>query len=133
MFKKTVISLSIVALTLFSLFVIKKYIGNENEEIQNITSLKNNVMPLINQESQKQVQSVDHHAASKQSDSSNLELEIQVELKQLLNTSSEGLVEIKTDNGEMVDLKDRFRTVPVATINDRGEVVIQDYVSPPDH
>ena len=60
-----------------------------------------------------------------------LEPEIKSALQAILNTSSVGLVEVKTDKGDMVDLKNRFRAVPVATINEKGEVVIQDYVSPP--
>lgn len=60
-----------------------------------------------------------------------LEPEIQNELDHLLNTSSEGLKEVKTEDGVMVDLEDHFRTVPVAEVNERGEVVVQDYVSPP--
>jgi len=65
------------------------------------------------------------------SKSNSLEPEIKHELQTILNTSSDGLIEIKTDKGDMVDLKNRFRTAPVATINETGEVVIRDYVSPP--
>lgn len=49
----------------------------------------------------------------------------------MLNTSSKGLKEIETENGTMVDLEERFRAVPVATINDDGEIVVRDYTSPP--
>jgi len=56
-----------------------------------------------------------------------LEPEIQQALEKMLNTSSEGLVEEKTDNGISVDLKGRFHTAPVATINEKGEVEVQDY------
>jgi len=56
-----------------------------------------------------------------------LEPEIQQALEKMLNTSSEGLVEEKTDNGISVDLKGRFHTAPVATINEKGKVEVQDY------
>ena len=62
---------------------------------------------------------------------SNLEPEIQKALEVMVNTSSEGLVEEKTDNGVRVDLQGRFQTVPVATINEAGELEIQDYNSVP--
>jgi len=61
------------------------------------------------------------------SDRKKLEPEIQQALEKMLNTSSEGLVEEKTDNGISVDLKGRFHMAPVATINEKGEVEVQDY------
>jgi len=60
-----------------------------------------------------------------------LEPEIQNELNNLINTSSEGLKEVKTEDGVMVDLGNHFRTAPVAKFDESGEVVVQDYVSPP--
>ena len=65
------------------------------------------------------------------SPSSQLEPEIQQALKKMLNTSSQGLIEKQTEKGISVDLKGRFQTVPVATINENGEVEIQDYSSAP--
>lgn len=53
-------------------------------------------------------------------------------LNELVNTSHEGLVEEKTDNGVGVDLKGRFRTAPVATIDDKGQIIVQDYTSAPE-
>lgn len=53
-------------------------------------------------------------------------------LASMLNTSSQGLIEEKTANGYQVDLSGRFQTVPVATINDQGELDIQDYSSLPE-
>ena len=48
-------------------------------------------------------------------------------LAEILNTSSDGLVE-KTVNGvTSVNLQGRFRTAPVATIDASGEVHITDY------
>ena len=64
-------------------------------------------------------------------DLKDIEPVIKKELNVLLNTSSDGLVEVIIDDGYMVDLNKRFRTVPVATINDNGEIVVQDYVAPP--
>ena len=60
-----------------------------------------------------------------------LEPEIRKAIQELVNTSSEGLVEEQTNKGINVDLQGRFRTAPVATINENGEVEIQDYTSPP--
>lgn len=60
-----------------------------------------------------------------------LEPEIENALNELVNTSHEGLVEVKTDKGVSIDLKGRFRTAPVATIDEKGEIVVQDYTSAP--
>ena len=60
-----------------------------------------------------------------------LEPEIRKAIQELVNTSSEGLAEEQTNKGINVDLQGRFRTAPVATINEDGEVEIQDYTSPP--
>ena len=60
-----------------------------------------------------------------------LEPEIRKAIQELVNTSSEGLTEEQTNKGINVDLQGRFRTAPVATINENGEVEIQDYTSPP--
>ena len=60
-----------------------------------------------------------------------LEPEIEKAVNELVNTSHEGLVEVKTDQGVSVDLKGRFRTAPVATINEKGELIVQDYTSAP--
>ena len=75
----------------------------------------------------------EHNSASIKSNSpsSQLEPEIQQALKKMLNTSSQGLIEKQTEKGISVDLKGRFQTVPVATINENGEVEIQDYSSAP--
>ncbi len=56
-----------------------------------------------------------------------LEPEIRKALGELLNTSSEGLVE-ETQNGvTSVDLQKRFQTAPVATIDADGNIHITDY------
>jgi len=60
-----------------------------------------------------------------------LEPEIRAAVKELVNTSHEGLVEKKTQNGVEMDLQGRFRTAPVATINEQGEVTVRDYTSAP--
>jgi hypothetical protein len=60
-----------------------------------------------------------------------LEPEIEAAINELVNTSHEGLVEVETNQGVSVDLKGRFRTAPVATINEKGELVVQDYTSAP--
>ena len=60
-----------------------------------------------------------------------LEPEIEAAVNELVNTSHEGLVEEKTDQGVSIDLKGRFRTAPVATIDDEGRIVVQDYTSAP--
>jgi len=66
-----------------------------------------------------------------QNNSVKLEPEIQQALRKMINTSSEGLVEEKTENGVSVDLQGRFQTVPVATITTDGEVEVRDYTSQP--
>ena len=60
-----------------------------------------------------------------------LDVEVKKQLHILLNTSSDGLEEVQTKDGVMVDLKGRFRTVPVANVNESGEVNVEDFVSPP--
>ena len=60
-----------------------------------------------------------------------LEPEIRARLDKLLNTSSEGLVEEEIYGAVRLDLRGRFRTVPVATINEKGEVEITDYTHHP--
>lgn len=56
--------------------------------------------------------------------------EVKHALTKILNTSSEGLKEVVTENGVMVDLEGRFKTAPVAEIKDNGEIVVIDYVAP---
>jgi len=63
--------------------------------------------------------------------SSTLEPKIQQALEKLLNTSSVGLIENETDDGYSVELQGRFRSVPVATIKEDGEILIKDYTSFP--
>ena len=60
-----------------------------------------------------------------------LESDIHKAVKALVNTSHEGLVEEKTSKGVEMKLKGRFRTAPVATIDEKGEVSVRDYTSPP--
>lgn len=60
-----------------------------------------------------------------------LEPAIHKAVKTLVNTSHEGLVEEKTNKGVEMKLKGRFRTAPVATIDEKGEVSVRDYTSPP--
>ncbi len=60
-----------------------------------------------------------------------LEPEIEAAVNELVSTSHEGLVEVKTDKGVGVDLKGRFRSAPVATFDDDGQIVVRDYTSAP--
>jgi len=60
-----------------------------------------------------------------------LEPEIHEAVRQLVNTSHEGLVEEQRADGVEVNLKGRFRAAPVATINEQGEVTVRDYTSAP--
>ncbi len=60
-----------------------------------------------------------------------LEPGIRDAVRELVNTSHEGLVEEKTDNGVEMRLNGRFRTAPVATVDENGEVTVRDYTSPP--
>jgi predicted naringenin-chalcone synthase len=66
-----------------------------------------------------------------QTDAKPLEPEIRDSLRELVDTSHDGLVEEKTDRGVEVNLKGKFRTAPVATINEDGELTVRDYTSPP--
>lgn len=59
-----------------------------------------------------------------------LEPEIQQALEQMTDTRSEGLVEEPAVSGYSVNLQGRFQAVPVATVNERGEVIIQEYSVP---
>jgi len=56
-----------------------------------------------------------------------LDPEIRAALGELLNTSSEGLVEETRNGVTSIDLQGRFRTAPVATIDKDGNVQITDY------
>lgn len=56
-----------------------------------------------------------------------LEPGIREALGKMLNTSSEGLVEETRNGVTSVDLQGRFQTVPVATIDENGNVQITDY------
>ncbi|HED52062.1 MAG TPA: hypothetical protein ENI83_00765 [Gammaproteobacteria bacterium] len=58
---------------------------------------------------------------------SELEPEIRDALGNILNTSSEGLVEETRNGVTSVDLKGRFQTAPVATIGKDGTIQITDY------
>ena len=70
-------------------------------------------------------------APSVQPQTPTLEPEIRDALGNILNTSSEGLVE-ETHNGvTSVDLQGRFRTAPVATVDESGNVQITDYTHLP--
>ena len=60
-----------------------------------------------------------------------LEPGIRDAVRELVNTSQEGLVEEQTANGVQMNLKGRFRTAPVATVDENGEVTVRDYTSPP--
>ena len=60
-----------------------------------------------------------------------LEPEIRDAVREHVNTSQEGLVEEKTDKGVEMKLNGRFRTAPVATIDEKGEVTVRDYTAPP--
>ena len=59
-----------------------------------------------------------------------LEPEIQQALEQMTDTRSEGLVEEPAVSGYSVNLQGRFQAVPVATVNERGEVEIREYSVP---
>jgi hypothetical protein len=50
-------------------------------------------------------------------------------VNKIVNTSSEGLTEVQTENGVLVDLEGRFQSVPVATIGKDGKATIKDYTS----
>ena len=69
--------------------------------------------------------------AKPQSEGRQLEPEIQHALEEMTNTSSEGLVEVKSKDGYEVNLQGRFRSVPVAGTDESGEVEVRDYMSAP--
>jgi hypothetical protein len=59
-----------------------------------------------------------------------LEPEIQHALEQMIDTRSEGLVEEPAVSGYGVNLQGRFQAVPVATVNEQGELEIREYSVP---
>jgi len=90
------------------------------------TSDKNNL-------EESDIKAIAHNDENKSNVTSNvLEPEIHQALEKHLNTSSEGLVEDETDDGYNVNLQGRFRSVPVATIKEDGEIYIKDYTSLPE-
>lgn len=62
---------------------------------------------------------------------SRLDPAVRQAIEEMTNTSSEGLTEEKTEHGYEVDLEGRFRSVPVAEIDENGEVSVRDYLSAP--
>jgi len=131
MIKKSAIALFIIVFLILFLFVIslKPFAGSGKEEAVHVEVKDQTVK---GDGFKAQVSSINHPVQKvSKSDQQKLEPEIQNELQKLLNTSSEGLREVVTEKGVMVDLEDRFRTAPVATINKKGEVLIQDHISPP--
>ncbi len=60
-----------------------------------------------------------------------LDPEVREALNEMLNTSSEGLVEETRNGVTSVDLQGRFQSVPVATIDEDGNVQITDYTHLP--
>ena len=57
--------------------------------------------------------------------------DIREAVQAITDTSSEGLVEEAAEDGYQVNLQGRFRSVPVAEVNDKGEVEIRDYTADP--
>lgn len=57
---------------------------------------------------------------------------IRSSLKEMVNTSSDGLLEKTNKDSISVDLQGRFQTVPVATVDENGQVEIKDYSSIPE-
>ncbi|VAW75545.1 hypothetical protein MNBD_GAMMA15-2442 [hydrothermal vent metagenome] len=74
---------------------------------------------------------VDYTAPSSPQHAPVLEPEIREALGEMLNTSSEGLVEETRNGVTSVDLQGRFQSVPVATIDEDGNVHITDYTHLP--
>lgn len=66
-------------------------------------------------------------------DATVLEPEIRAAVAALTNSSSEGLVEQVDPTGEgyVVDLQGRYKTVPVATLGEDGQIRIQEFSAPP--
>ena len=60
-----------------------------------------------------------------------LEPEIRDAVREHVITSHDGLVEAETDKGVEMKLQGRFRTAPVATVDEKGEVTVRDYTVPP--
>ncbi|MFK5948345.1 MAG: hypothetical protein QM500_06210 [Methylococcales bacterium] len=124
----------IIVLAVFALlfFYTNKQIGVSDDD--NVLSDKKELVNKSNKigsiESNDKTKSLTHKK-SINSVSNSLEPEIQQALENHLNTSSEGLTEDETDDGYSVDLQGRFRSVPVATIQEDGEIFIKDYTSLP--
>lgn len=76
---------------------------------------------------------IESSASAKKSTIETTEIKMDESVRQavneIVNTSSEGLTEVQTENGVVVDLEGRFQSVPVATIGADGEISITDYTS----
>jgi hypothetical protein len=78
----------------------------------------------------KNAQRVQHEHADEPHSNKRIKMEenIRKAVNEIVNTSSEGLVEKVAEDGSVsVDLQGRFKTVPVATIGEDGSIVIQDF------
>lgn len=60
-----------------------------------------------------------------------LEPEIRAGLEDLLDTSHEGLEKEEIDGAVIINLQGRFRIAPVATVDENGEIHIQEYSTQP--
>jgi len=80
----------------------------------------------------KDIPQVSHEHSNKSHSNKPMQMEedIRKAVNEIVNTSSEGLVEKVSEDGSVsVDLQGRFKTVPVATIDEDGNLVIQDFSS----
>lgn len=132
--KILIVVIVVIAVFVLLLLFINKQVGVSDDDKNNVLSDKKE---LINKSNK--IGSIEGDNKTKSqtngklinSASNSLEPEIQQALEKHLNTSSEGLTEDKTDNGYNVNLQGRFRSVPVATIKEDGELFIKDYTSLP--
>jgi len=83
--------------------------------------------PSLQEEQPLTREHIDSTTSAPQQQAPALEPEIREALGNMLNTSSEGLVEETRNGVTSVNLQGRFQTAPVATIDADGNVQITDY------
>ena len=101
---------------------------SNNTNSQNILSSENEI-PVTNAAPNKTSKNSSLLKTSVDIKNTEMDESVRQAVNEIVNTSSEGLVEVQTDDGAVVDLKGRFRSVPVATIGADGEITIIDYTS----
>jgi hypothetical protein len=132
--KKSVILLLIVSIFVIAFMFVsgdKKEMGIKQASVDNSVSEPQSQVAMPHDAAASISDQDTEQAPARPQNGRQLEPEIEKALNELVITSHEGLVEEETDKGVIIDLKGRFRTAPVATIDENGQIVVQDYTSAP--